>query len=114
MTDAPCCKVHFVDIGEFDAALGESLLDVAMRNHVPLDHACGGVCGCSTCHVRVQEGADALDPASEEEEDRLDTARDLGLDSRLGCQARILRAPRGGVIVARIPSWNVNLVREGS
>ncbi|MEY2981896.1 MAG: 2Fe-2S iron-sulfur cluster-binding protein [Planctomycetota bacterium] len=106
-------SVHFVDHGTFDAAVGDSILDVAMRNAVPLDHACGAVCACSTCHVRVEAGADALNEASEDEEDQLDAARDLGLDSRLGCQARIERAPDGDAIRVRIPSWNVNLVREG-
>ncbi|MBI5850786.1 MAG: 2Fe-2S iron-sulfur cluster binding domain-containing protein [Planctomycetes bacterium] len=112
MTGSPPIRVRFDADREFDAALGESILDVALRNHVDLDHACGGVCACSTCHVRVLEGADALNGASEEEEDRLDSARDVGLDSRLGCQARIERAPKGGVVAVRIPAWNVNLVRE--
>lgn len=106
--------VHFVDHGTYQAAIGDSILDVAMRHEVPLDHACGAVCACSTCHVRVEVGADALNEASEDEEDQLDAARDLGLDSRLGCQARIERAPAGGELRVRIPSWNVNLVREGS
>ncbi|MFO1051574.1 MAG: 2Fe-2S iron-sulfur cluster-binding protein [Planctomycetota bacterium] len=113
MSADSACTVRFEGLGEFPATIGDSLLDVALRNEVALDHACGGVCACSTCHVRVPTGADALSEASEEEEDRLDSARDLGLDSRLGCQARIVRLPRGGLIVARIPTWNVNLVREG-
>ena len=105
-------KVRFADGREFDAAIGESILEVALRNGVEIDHACGGVCACSTCHVHVTSGADALSEASEDEEDQLDTARDLALDSRLGCQARILRPPEGGVIEVRVPVWNVNLVRE--
>lgn len=106
--------VRFSVGGEHAGKIGETLLEIAMRNQVPVDHACGGVCACSTCHVRVPVGAEALSPASEDEEDQLDTARDLGLDSRLACQARILRRPKGGVIEAKIPQWNVNLVREGS
>lgn len=94
--------------------VGESLLAIALRSHVHLDHACGGVCACSTCHVKVTQGADALSEPSEDEEDQLDEARDLGLESRLGCQAKILRAPRGGTIEVAIPHWNVNAVREGS
>ncbi|MDA0374812.1 MAG: 2Fe-2S iron-sulfur cluster-binding protein [Planctomycetota bacterium] len=109
----PGISIHFVDHGTFEAAVGDSILDVAMRHEVPLDHACGAVCACSTCHVRVEAGADALSEASEDEEDQLDAARDLGLDSRLGCQARLERAPAGGEVRVRIPSWNVNLVREG-
>ena len=98
---------------DLPAAVGDTLLQVAMREGVELDHACGGVCACSTCHVKITAGADALSPSTDDEEDQLDTARDLGLGSRLGCQARIVRAPKGGVVAATIPSWNVNVVREG-
>jgi 2Fe-2S ferredoxin len=97
---------------DLEARVGDTLLQIAMREKVPLDHACGGVCACSTCHVKIVQGADALNEASEDEQDQLDEARDVGLDSRLGCQARIQREPGGGLIVARIPGWNVNLVRE--
>ena len=93
--------------------IGQSLLDVAEDHDIHLDHACGGVCACSTCHVKILAGADALSPAQEDEEDRLDTARDLALNSRLGCQAKILRVPENGTIEVEIPAWNVNAVREG-
>lgn len=95
------------------APIGASLLEIAMQNGVDLDHACGGVCACSTCHVKVREGKDALSPASEDEEDQLDEARDLGLDSRLGCQARLVRPPTSGRVVVAIPAWNVNAISEG-
>lgn len=100
-------------VHEIEAAEGESLLAAALRQGVQIDHACGGVCACSTCHVKVKAGADALSEPSEDELDQLDEARDVGLDSRLSCQARIVRPPKGGVIEAVIPTWNVNLVREG-
>ncbi len=106
-------KIAFADLGEFDAEVGDSILDVALRNGVDLDHACGGVCACSTCHVKIQTGTKALSGASDDEEDQLDAARDVGLDSRLGCQARIERVPDGGRIEVSIPAWNVNLIQEG-
>jgi 2Fe-2S ferredoxin len=106
-------QVQFGEAGPFDAEIGENLLQIALRNDVELDHACGGVCACSTCHVKVEEGADALNEASEDEEDQLDEARDVALTSRLGCQATIERAPAGGRIAVKIPAWNVNLVQEG-
>ena len=46
----------------------------------------------------------------EDEEDRLDMAADLTLDSRLGCQSVI---ERDGEIVIEIPEWNRNYVSEG-
>ncbi len=112
MSEPTAIRIRFAGLGEFDAALGDSVLDVALRHDVALDHACGGVCACSTCHVRVLAGAEALSAATEAEEDQLDRARDVGLDSRLGCQAKLVRVPRDGVLAVRIPVWNVNLVRE--
>jgi len=66
-----------------------SLLDVAMGNGVALEHVCGGVCACSTCHVYVKQGLDDLTEAKDREEDILDKAFDVKANSRLGCQSRI-------------------------
>ena len=38
----------------------QSILDVALNYGVRLDHACGGNCACTTCHVWVKEGAENL------------------------------------------------------
>ena len=38
----------------------ESLLDVALNFGIHLDHACGGNCACTTCHIWVKEGADLI------------------------------------------------------
>ena len=65
----------------------QSLLDVALNYGVRLDHACGGNCACTTCHVWVKEGAENLTEMEDDEADRLDMAADLQLNSRLGCQA---------------------------
>lgn len=97
----------------YTLAVGQSILEAALAQGFPLDHACGGVCACSTCHVRVQQGGDCLSAASETELDQLDEARGTGLDSRLGCQARLLRVPAQGTVAIAIPRWNVNAVREG-
>lgn len=101
------------DTRAFELAVGETILHAAMAQGLELDHACGGVCACSTCHVKVKQGAACLSEASEDELDQLDEARDVGLDSRLGCQAKLLRVPPGGVVEIAIPEWNVNAVREG-
>ena len=114
-TDAKTVTLRFVGMDkELEANIGDSILDVALRNDIDLDHACGGVCACSTCHVKVLKGAECLAESTEEEEDQLDQARDLDLTSRLGCQAKILKVPEDGVVEVRIPEWNVNLVQEGS
>jgi 2Fe-2S ferredoxin len=87
-----------------------SFLDVAENHGVFLDHACGGVCACSTCHVLIKQGDSGLTPADDDELDRLDMAADQQLNSRLGCQAVITRP---GDYVVEIPKWNRNYVTEG-
>ena len=107
--------IRFIVDGKEHTAQGEvgqNLLQIALDNDIDLDHACGGVCACSTCHIKVTTGADALSEATEDEEDQLDEARDVSLESRLACQATILREPEGAEIALAVPSWNVNLVQE--
>ena len=88
--------------------LPESILDVALNFGVLLDHACGGNCACTTCHVVVKSGEENLSPMEDYEEERLYEAADLTLHSRLGCQCVV----RGDVVV-EIPSWNRNYISEG-
>ena len=86
-----------------------SILDIADGNGVEIDHACGGVCACSTCHVIIREGAGSIPEATESEEDMLDEAPGLELTSRLACQA----VPNGTAdVVVEIPGWNRNHARE--
>jgi ferredoxin, 2Fe-2S len=87
-----------------------SFLDVAENFNIFLDHACGGACACTTCHILVKDGAAKISEAEEDELDRLDMAPGLQLNSRLGCQA-IITGP--GIYVVEIPSWNRNYVSEG-
>lgn len=83
-------KVNFENLSKVvDAQPGESILDVALRHEIPLAHACGGFCACTTCHVLVKAGADQLSPMEDEEEERLDRAVGIKLNSRLGCQAKV-------------------------
>ena len=67
----------------------ESFLDIAKHFGVPLEHACGGSCACTTCHVIINEGEQNLSEMQDDEADRLDTAWGLTARSRLGCQAVI-------------------------
>src|SRR5579885_3273796 len=83
-------KVTFLPMNEtYDAAEGESILDVAINHDVPLQHACGGFCACTTCHVHVKSGMEKLSEMEDDEEERLDRASGLTLQSRLGCQAKV-------------------------
>jgi 2Fe-2S ferredoxin len=65
----------------------ESILDVALNAGIDLEHACGGNCACTTCHVIVRDGMENLSEPDDDELDRLDMAAGLTPQSRLGCQA---------------------------
>jgi 2Fe-2S ferredoxin len=90
-------------------ATGESLLELALDQHINIEHACGGVCACSTCHIYVEEGMDCLSESTEAEDDRVEEAPGIQRNSRLACQCEIKKAGR---IVIRVPSWNRNAVKE--
>ena len=86
-----------------------SILDIALGNHIPLDHACGGVVACSTCHVIVHQGLETCNEPSDPELDQLDEAAGVTAKSRLGCQC----IPDGtSDLVVEIPEWNRNFAKE--
>ena len=86
----------------------ESFLDVSKHFDLGLEHACGGNCACTTCHVVIRQGAQNLSEMQDDEADRLDTAWDLTPDSRLCCQAVIT-----GDVVCELPMYTRNYVQEG-
>ena len=71
---------------EFPIEVGESVLDVCLDNNIDLQHNCGGVCGCSTCHVYVNKGENFVQEISDKEEDFIDRAICPRINSRLACQ----------------------------
>ncbi|AFD06012.1 2Fe-2S iron-sulfur cluster-binding protein [Solitalea canadensis] len=87
-------KFNFEEEGkepvELTIAEGESVLDVALENDIELQHNCGGVCGCSTCHIYVLNGMDNIQDISDKEEDFIDRAVNPKITSRLGCQCVII------------------------
>lgn len=103
----------FVDPETFEFGhLGQdgSLLDIATEAGVEINHSCGGVCACSTCHVHVQQGLETCSKSTDDEEDELDKAPGLSPESRLACQC----VPNGTRdLVVLIPKWNRNQVKEG-
>jgi 2Fe-2S ferredoxin len=85
-----------------------SILDVLLAHGVHLEHACGGNCACTTCHVIVKQGGNALTPNEEEEDDLLDKAPGLTPTSRLGCQA-VVTDPNAEITIV-IPRYTINQV----
>jgi 2Fe-2S ferredoxin len=87
-----------------------SVLGTLLHAGVDIDHSCGGVVACSTCHIWVHAGGETAPAAIEEEEDMLDYAPGLRATSRLACQC----VPDGSKdIEVEIPPWNRNAVKEG-
>jgi ferredoxin, 2Fe-2S len=87
----------------------ESILDIALNFGIQLEHACGGSCACTTCHVHMKSGPETnVSPMEDDEFDRVEQAGDYTLQSRLGCQAVVT-----GDVVVEIPAWNRNYVSEG-
>lgn len=73
-----------------------SVLDVAIRAGIALDHTCGGNATCGTCVVSVEAGLEKLNPREGQE---LEMAEDRGfnINERLACQI----PPVSGLIVRR-------------
>ena len=103
--EADPAEIPYGDVGQ-----PGSILDIALKANIDIDHACGGFCSCATCHVIVREGLNSCNEPSEEELDQLDNAPALTPKSRLACQC----IPRGECdLVVEIPGWNRNRAKEG-
>jgi len=93
---------------EIEAESGESILNIALKNGIDIEHACEKACACTTCHVIVRQGFDSLEESDENEDDMLDKAWGLEPDSRLSCQAMVADED----LVIEIPKYNINMVSE--
>lgn len=94
--------------GCFECKEGETILNVALKNNIKLEHACEKSCACSTCHCIIRKGFLSLSGWSEKEEDVLDKAWGLESTSRLSCQAIIGNLD----IEVQIPLYNTNYIVE--
>jgi 2Fe-2S ferredoxin len=91
-----------------NAESGTSLCNAMLDNGIEIEHACEKSCACTTCHVYVREGFDSLAESTEQEDDYLDKAWGLDMDSRLSCQALVGEEP----LVIEIPKYTINMVSE--
>lgn len=91
-----------------DAPAGQSLCDALLQSDIDIEHACEKSCACTTCHVVVREGFEALEEAEEKEEDLLDKAWGLEAQSRLSCQVILADTD----LVVEIPKYTINQVSE--
>lgn len=74
----------------------QSVLEVAVREGLALDHTCGGFGTCGTCRIFVRKGLEKLPPRNEIE---AEIAEDRGFQDfeRLACQTE----PLDGLVIER-------------
>ena len=72
-----------------DAVAGATVLEAAHGAGVEIKSACGGVGACGSCHIIIRCDAGGLEPASDREEEVLEKASGLTLNSRLACMAKV-------------------------
>jgi 2Fe-2S ferredoxin len=92
-----------------DADTSKSICDNLLDNGIEIEHACEKSCACTTCHVIIREGFNALVPSEEDEDDLLDKAWGLEPTSRLSCQAM---APVDEDLVVELPRYTINHAKE--
>lgn len=91
------------------ARRGDSILGAALDAGIQIEHSCGGVCACSTCHVYIKDGDESINEPQDDEMDRVEEAPGLQRNSRLSCQSRVVGS---GPITVEVPAWNRNAVKE--
>jgi 2Fe-2S ferredoxin len=93
---------------QFEAQTGVSLCQQLLDHGIDIEHACGMVAACTTCHVIVREGFARLPLASDQEDDMLDKAWGLTATSRLACQVD----PGAADLTIELPRYTINHARE--
>lgn len=81
-------KITFSGLDEtFEVPVGASLLDACEENGAPVPFSCtSGVCG--TCAIVITEGADQVDPITDDEESTLSFTTDEA-GARLACMLTV-------------------------
>jgi len=68
--------------------LGMNMMEVCKSYGLPVEGICGGMALCASCHMYVITDHELPEP-SEDEENMLDQAFFVKVNSRLGCQIKI-------------------------
>ncbi|KEG08922.1 electron transfer protein [Trypanosoma grayi] len=99
---------------EVTAYEGQTILDVAAEQGLPIEGACGGSCACSTCHVYLENDAamELFDEPTDEENDMLDMSFFPQATSRLGCQLKLLKEKHDGLRI-ELPRATRNMYVDG-
>jgi ferredoxin len=94
---------------ETSVATNGNLLSVLLHKDLDVLRECGGRGMCATCHIYVQSGMEGLTPMNRREQRTLEVITTCRTNSRLACQARVLR---DGVVVELPPGMYINSVKE--
>ncbi|MGK2863870.1 MAG: 2Fe-2S iron-sulfur cluster-binding protein [Chitinophagaceae bacterium] len=81
---------------------GQSLLELALKHGIVLNHKCGGICSCTTCHIYIEHGTENLEPKSNREADYLGRVINSRKNSRLACQS-LLKDISKGIVEVTVP-----------
>lgn len=85
---------------------GQTILEVALKNKINIDHDCGGICSCSTCHIYITKGNHKIESMSRKELHYTERLNNKMEYSRLSCQCLLLNG--SGDIEVVIPERNNN------
>lgn len=86
-----------------------NLLSVLLHKDLDVLRECGGRGMCATCHIYVQSGMDSLTPMNRREQRTLEVITSCKSNSRLACQARVLK---DGVVIELPPGMYINSVKD--
>jgi ferredoxin len=100
MVDVHIHVPHYNKNFKFEAAVGDTLMDLVLKEGEELSEyfecACGGIAACSTCHVYLdKESYDKLGVPEDFELDMIDLAHTPKDTSRLGCQIQFSKNING-------------------
>ena len=93
----PRVAITYLNGPTVNVAQGPTLLEISRQCGIPHASVCGGRARCSTCRVRVDEGAGSLAPPQFAEVLTLSSIG-AGENVRLACQIR----PAGALVVTRL------------
>jgi len=94
---SPRVSISYAGGPTVSVPIGPTLLEMSRLNKIPHASVCGGRARCSTCRVRIEEGAENLPPAVFPESVTL-AAIEAPANVRLACQIR----PAKPLVVTRL------------
>ena len=94
---APKVSISYAGGPNVTVPIGPTLLEISRINKIPHASVCGGRARCSTCRVRIEEGAEHLPPAVFPESVTL-AAIEAPANVRLACQIR----PSKPLVITRL------------